>query len=151
MRPLIFWTNLIPRNAFFLTELHTDEASAFLEFNFAPPTLRRNIGILGLLHKRVLGKSHPVFEKILPFFVQIFGELRPGEHNKQLYNHFLETQYQPQLFRRSIFGMVHIYNSLPQNVVDCPCVSSFQTALTMIARQRCEDLHPRWQHTFSCR
>ena len=40
----------------FLHELDVTPATAFLEFNFAPPSLRRNIGILGLLHKRVLGK-----------------------------------------------------------------------------------------------
>ena len=39
----------------FLRELGVDARQAFTEFNFAPPILRRNIGILGLLHKRVLG------------------------------------------------------------------------------------------------
>ena len=42
----------------FLQELGLDEATAFIEFNFAPPGLRRTIGILGFLHKRVLGKCH---------------------------------------------------------------------------------------------
>ena len=31
----------------------------------APLSLRRNIGILGLLHKEVLGKCHPSFERLL--------------------------------------------------------------------------------------
>ena len=30
-----------------------------------PPTLRRNIGVLGLIHKRVIGLSHPDFETII--------------------------------------------------------------------------------------
>ena len=75
----------------FLEELQVDEATAFIAHNFAPPTLRRNIGILGLLHKRVLGKAHPVFEKLLPFFEQVFGQLRPNEHNKELENHSIEV------------------------------------------------------------
>ena len=36
----------------FLNELGTSESEAFLESNFAPPCLCRDIGILGLLHKR---------------------------------------------------------------------------------------------------
>ena len=51
----------------FLHELDLDEATAFMEFNFAPPTLRRDIGLLGLLHKRVLGLAHPAYEQLFPF------------------------------------------------------------------------------------
>ena len=43
-------------------------AEAFLEHRLAPPSLRRNIGILGLIHKRVfLGKCHPCFDRLLPW------------------------------------------------------------------------------------
>ena len=45
----------------FLQKLEVTESQAFLEYNFAPTELRRNIGILGLLHKRVLGQCHPSF------------------------------------------------------------------------------------------
>ena len=38
--------------ASFLRELGVSEEYAYLTFNFAPTQLRRNIGILGLLHKR---------------------------------------------------------------------------------------------------
>ena len=66
----------------FLHELDLDEATAFMEFNFAPPSLRRDIGILGLLQKRVLGKAHPVFQKLFPFYADVFGNLRPGDHDR---------------------------------------------------------------------
>ena len=66
----------------FLDELGIDAKEAYLEFNFAPQQLRRNIGVLGLLHKRVLGEAHPVFQKLLPFHRNVFGSLRPGEHDK---------------------------------------------------------------------
>lgn len=49
----------------FLHELDLTRIQDFLEYNFAPRGLRRNIGKLGLLHKRVLGKSQPNFEKTL--------------------------------------------------------------------------------------
>ena len=51
----------------FLRELDLSPECAFLELNFAPPSLRRRIAILGLMHKRVLGKCHPSFDFLLPF------------------------------------------------------------------------------------
>ena len=71
----------------FLHELEMNASEAFTDFNFAPPMLRRNIGVLGLLHKRVLGLGHPIFQKLLPFCAELFNETRPGRHNKQLYGH----------------------------------------------------------------
>ena len=98
----------------FLNELGISEAAAFLDWNFAPPTLRRNIGVLGLLHKRALGNSHPDFEKLLPWFRTVFGFDVPGRHDKQLYSHALEITAHLELFKRSIFAMVDVYNHLPR-------------------------------------
>ncbi len=36
----------------FLYEIGIDDAQAFVDFNFAPPSLRRAIGMLGFVHKR---------------------------------------------------------------------------------------------------
>ena len=41
----------------FLNEVGVTEAETFKEHNFAPPKVRRDIGVLGFLHKRVLGKK----------------------------------------------------------------------------------------------
>ena len=49
----------------YVQELHLTEASAFIHYNFAPPSLRRDIGLLGFLHKRILGLCH---EAIVAFF-----------------------------------------------------------------------------------
>ena len=49
----------------FLREIGLSPAHAFLEFNFAPPSLRRDIAVLSLLRRRVLDKSHPSFERLL--------------------------------------------------------------------------------------
>ena len=103
----------------FLRELGIDATEAFVFFNFAPPGLRRDIGVLGLLHKRVLGLSHPVFQKLLPFHMEVFGTRGHGRHNKQLYGHLHSANFQMALFCRSIFAMPYVYNRLPQEVVDC--------------------------------
>ena len=39
----------------------------FLDYNFAPPCLRRDIGLLGFVHKRVLGQCHPAIKYFLPW------------------------------------------------------------------------------------
>ena len=135
----------------FLQEIEMSPEIAFVEHNFAPPRLRRNIGMLGFLHKRVLGLSHPNIQKLLPFHADVFGSLRAGEHDKQLYGHILEVQQQQSLHRRSVFGMVDVYNRLPQHVVNYPTISVFQRHLALKARKLCQDGNPTWIDSFSCR
>ena len=93
----------------FLHELNMDEETAFLEFNFGPPGLRRDIGMLDLIHKRVLGLAHPAFEQLLPWHCEYWNG-----HSKQLFSHRTECNFQWVIFNRSIFGLVMIYNQLPQ-------------------------------------
>ena len=85
----------------------------------------RLLTVLGLLHKRVLGMSHPIFQHLLPFHADVFGSLRQGEHTRQLYGHVLQVQAQHSLHARSIFGMVYVYNRLPQELLDCATIVFF--------------------------
>jgi len=135
----------------FLTKLDVTEKVAFLEFNFAPTGLRRDIAILGLLHKRVIGQSHPTFEKLLPFWSQRFDTSRGVGHNKPLYGHWVEATHHRSLFGKSIFMMVDTYNNLPQHVVDAPSVSTFQSYLTERARERCRADDPFWLTLYNAR
>ena len=135
----------------FLNEIDITEKDAYMQHNFAPPQLRRNIGMLGLLHKRVLGEAHPIFQELFPFHDDVFGSLRPGEHDKQLYGHLFEVNFQLQLHLRSIFAMVYVYNRLPQYVVNKTSVTEFQKELSIIARHRCQNDIDGWEQTFSCR
>ena len=98
----------------FLRELGLSPAQAFLDHNFAPPQLRRNIAVLGLLHKRVIGKCHPAFEMLLPWYAEPFPEEQAHGHNKKLYGHWLEISTHHALYHRSIFAMTDVYNNLPQ-------------------------------------
>ena len=122
---------------------------AFLEFHFAPPTLRRNIAILGMIHKRVIGQAHPSFDALLPFSSGR-AALR-GNHSKQMYNHCNEVNAQWDLYKRSIFGMVDIYNNLSQEAVDSASVEIFQSYLTRVARVRCQQGNVKWMYTHDFR
>jgi len=134
----------------FLRALGLSPDQAFLDYNFAPPSLRRNIGILGLLHKRVLGQCHPSFDRLLPWYSTRFTEARGHGHTKQLYGHWVEVSNCQGLFSRSIFGMVDIYNNLPQHVVDASSINCFQKYLIHIARTRCQQGDVAWSSSF-CR
>ena len=122
-----------------------------MEYAFAPPSLRRNIGALGFLHKRVLGNCHPSIVNLLTFWTDQPEEIRARGHSKKLYGHNVEIQFQRAMYNRSIFAMVDIYNNLPQHVVDVTSVSSFQHYLTHIARTRCQSGDPRWANSFCTR
>ena len=122
-----------------------------MEFNFAPPSLRRNIGILGLLHKRVLGKCHKSFERLLPFSADHSDQPLGSGHSKTLYGHWDVISSHWALFNRSIFAMVDIYNSLPQHIIDSTSVTLFQKALTQMARTRCENGIAAWASVFTRR
>ena len=137
----------------FLHKLEVSESSAFLQYNFAPTVLRRSIAILGLLHKRVLGQCHRSFNELLPWYADHahrFDNPRDFGHDKRLYGHWLEAGEHRALFNRSIFGMIDIYNNLPQEIVDAKSVSTFQTLLTCKAKERCRQEVPLWEFSF-CR
>jgi len=91
----------------FVHKLGLTQQQAFLDFNFAPSCLRRNIAVLDLLHKRVLGQYHPTFERLLPC-ADRFDGFRDFAHSKQLYGHRLEVTHHRSLFGKCIFKMVDI-------------------------------------------
>ena len=134
----------------FLRELEVCPVQAFREFAFAPPSLRRHVGLLGLLHKRVIGKCHPTFERLLPWLSDRFPDMLVRGHNKQLYGHWSDVTAHRALFDRSIFAMCDIYNNLPQEVVNAKSVHEFQKRLMQIVHSRCQHGDPDWASSF-CR
>ena len=54
-------------------------------------------------------------------------------------------------YRRSVFGLVHVYNKLPEWVVRMQTVSSFQTALQGLLEEGARNGVYDWQHMYSSR
>ena len=137
----------------FLRELDLTASDAFLEYNLAPLALRRDVAMLGLLHKCSLKRAHPQLQALFPT-VQLqptrhHTRLSERRHNRQLLErctgHFLEST------RRSVFGLVRVYNFLPQAAVDATSVTAFQTALTNLVREACERGEEDWATLLSPR
>ena len=109
----------------FLRELGISVDQALLELNFASTQIRQTIHILGLLHKRVLGKCPSNYHLLLPWCSSCFAEPRGRGHDKQLYGHNVEITHCQGLWDQSIVAMIDIYDDLPQHVVDALSVKIF--------------------------
>ena len=127
----------------FLIELRITPEMAFIDSNFAPSELRRDIGMLGFLHKRVLNQCHVGLTTLLPMATRA-----TRWHDKQIDCQLDKCIARHVLWCRSLFGMVGTYNRLPQWVVDMPTVSAFQAQLTQMARSRCLRGNATWKKSF---
>ena len=101
----------------FLNEFGISREDALMEFNLAPLPMRRDIAILGLLHRSAIGEGPPQFRAI---FTRKAGSLRLVD--------LLEGRTVSLLMKRSIWGQVHVYNGLG-NALTCTDVKGFQGML----------------------
>jgi len=131
----------------FLHQLECSECEAFVEHNFAPPSLRRAIAILGFLHKRVLGICHPALIKALPYD----PDMSFRYHGKTLAANFDQVRAYPALYRNSLWDYIHIYNRFPPGLIEVKIVKTFQSKLMQIAKTRASLNDPDWRKAFqSC-
>ena len=124
-----------------------------MEFKFVPLAARRDMAMLGMIHRTVLGKGPEHFKKF--FKLRETGQQRAAtrfaarRHDKQLEEP--RKGCFPELLRRSALGLVAVYNLLPKAVVDQGTVKDFQRELQELLTKRaaagCED----WRFTFSPR
>ena len=141
----------------FLRELGFTELSAFKNFRLAPLNARRDMAMLGALHKVNLGTAPPQLRSLFPLrlgppsmrggWTLVLRRIRPP-HSKQLFT--AATFESTNVLQRSLFGLVHLYNKLPQHAVDSPSVSSFQkklqSGLLKFAENNAENM-PRFYST----
>ena len=117
-----------------LRELGMSEVEALLNFRLAPLPSRRDMAMLGALHKVTLGLAPPQLAAFFPraagrttsFDRQRLRHWRPL-HDKQLHSECAIDS--TDIMRRSLFGLVHLYNRLPQRTVGQLSIKSFQRSL----------------------
>ena len=131
----------------FLREIGLTIEQAFLDHNLAPLRLRRDIAVMGLLHKIQLGEAHADFS--LLFQQDVYERAAFTRHNARRHRRqFRETWGNTDYYNRSIFSAVRVYNVLSADIVEAKCVKSFQTLLTKQARIACEANQPGWDRMF---
>ena len=149
-------SNLAPLDkvlTIFLDHIGMSTEQAFLEHNLLPLRLRRDIAILGFIHKANLRECHP---EISAFFgvgicPVLPSSIYPSRHTFQLkiFSDFVRGM--APLYSRSILNMGNLYNLLPQAFVECKTVHLFQSKLTSVSRVKCITKVPNWQTWLSAR
>ena len=134
----------------FVEALGLTESEAFLRYNLAPPKLRRDIAVLGLLHRVQLGHVHADFQNLFPRQVHACtwtSRLSQRRHGKQ----FAEMRGNSHYYNHSVFGATRVYNLLPSYAANAESVETFQSWLTKDARFQCQTGNPHWIRMYCCR
>ena len=133
----------------FLESIAISKVDALITFNFARLGLRRDIYMLGALHRINLGIAPIPLRNLIPKHtsnLRSYG-FRNGisYHNKQLHDSVSSNSL--VFLKRSLFGLVYIYNRLKQETVDANSVQLFQKHLLCIAKKNV-DVNPHWDLIF---
>ena len=133
----------------FLHQIELSEEIAFLEYNLAPLCVRRDIAILGCIHRAAMHQGPPALWK---FFRR--AEVTRAYNTRQIQSHSLQIAEWTrgrtlEIMRRSAFGMIRVYNLLPQDTVEKADVKSFQSALTQLVRDRLNGGDLEWRFLLS--
>ena len=131
----------------FLRDLGISERDVLLEFRLAPLGTRRDIAMLGIIHRAATGRGPP---QLRTFFRPSQNRVSSRRHKFHLEGglegNFLE------IARRSCLGLIRVYNALPREVVEDGCkVEIFQSRLQAIVIANAKDGAHRWDKVFSPR
>ena len=132
----------------FLDHIEISPEIAILEYRLAPMCMRRDIAMLGLLHKVSLGIAPKPLMALLGqqpqnLYAQRFVVRPERLHSRQLHDP-VEVSH-PAIIRRSVFGLIKVYNNLPEDVVAATSCKMLQGKLQQLAQSAANDLMPNWQ------
>ena len=133
----------------FLREIGVSETEALLQHSLAPLRARRDMAMLGVIHRTVLGLGPPHFQH---FFRRRGGGQRHltrldcRRHSRQLVDP--RDGSHSMLLTRSAFGLISVYNLLPQCIVDESSVKGFQSALQSMLKAKAWTGLGNWEELF---
>ena len=137
----------------FLKDMNISPEDALMDksFNLAPLGMRRDIAMLGVIHRAVLKKGPKQLHK---WFFTVNPGAKPSTRSdnsrsrqRQVFNYMDGTQN--ELLRRSAFGLTAVYNSLPEKTILLNTVKSFQGALQDAAKRLIENGTPNWAFMYN--
>ena len=135
-------------NRFEPPDVHAD--AALLRYNLAPLATRRDVSMLGLIHRIVLRLAPPEYDQYIKPASDVsfqrgwaFSAVR---HNKQLQDPIDGTHI--NIMERSVLGLIHTYNCLPQSVVNMKHVNSFQRKLQQALKNAAKGGLEQWEYVF---
>ena len=133
----------------FLREVGLNELEALEKYNLAPLGVRRDVALLGVVHRTVLGKGPPQFrrwfypaEPVKHSYPTRYQNTK-AKHGKQLHD-YLDSN-QTAFLRRSPLGLPRVYNELPAETVAYNTVKKIQSALQGLVLQTALAGNTEWQ------
>ena len=138
----------------FLREIGCSEFRALAQFRLAPLESRRDISMLGALHRVVLGCAPPQAAALFPVLGVVDEPFRRQflRHWRPLHNRQMATPVtfaSTDVLKRSVFGLVRCYNRLPQEIVDISSVKKIQRRLQLALIGFAKTGAENWQRLFS--
>ena len=131
-----------------LKSIGVEEKNAISEFHLAPLRTRRDMAMLGIIHRAMLGLGPDHFRRYFRFASHVSNTERV-RHNRQIVSHrhgkFLDV------LAHSVLGAADIYNLLPQYIVDATTTKEFQHRLQELVCTTIEYDVYEWQDIFSPR
>ena len=110
-----------------LSEIGVSEEEAIVSYSLAPLQMRRHISMLGLLHKVASGIAPKPIGQLfctIPLTLRSYGFGTSRRlHNLQIQDPVVPSH--PQIIKRSVFGLVKVYNNLPPQWVENRSVIAF--------------------------
>ena len=133
-----------------LREIGVSAEEALFRYRLAPLRSRRDMAMLGLLHRIVLGQAPPQLIELFPrsgLNSQPPTRLGFRRHTFQL----VQPAFRTDVLQRSVFGLTVVYNLLPPEVVACSSVKIFQRWLQYALRNAANQRIDNWDAIFSPR
>ena len=110
----------------FLSQLGVSVEYAACEFRLLPLRVRRHIACLGVIHRAILRKGPPHFWHW--FVLDTAQRLSSSRRHRRCLKEICAAT-SPDYLKRSLVGMIKIYNMLPEWAISICSVKEFQSAL----------------------
>ena len=109
--------------------LRLSPTEALIKYKLAPLRTRRDIALLGFLHRFAHHKAPSCFNDLFHFGEASALARRRSQavHDRQIHDPIDGTQ--SRALERSVYGLIYTYNSFPPEVVAAPDTSGFQRFL----------------------
>ena len=134
----------------FLRKVGISEIDALTHFKLAPLSSRRDIAMLGVIHRAVLGEGPPQLREFFQLDKhQSRRSVRHIRHSQQVSCNFGSSPL--DIFKRSVFGLSRVCNLLPSRIVRLQNVRAFQGALQQLLIEQAVADRPHWQALLSPR
>jgi hypothetical protein len=128
----------------FLRQLSVSSIDSLVHFGLAPLETRRDIAMLGVIHRTVIGAGPTHFKDFFCLDTSLPTRYVRHRHSKHLLDPCLGGRC-PNYLSKSILGLIAVYNLLPDYVVKASSVKLFQTNLSDLVKYLAVTGYEEWK------